>query len=295
MSLDQLPEAPVIASRPYETQRQRVVPAYVRVIGIALAATIGLSTLGFILLGAVSFLHVHVNDSTSQSLTVSGTPRLAVQSDVVDLHVTSGAGNSVTVRTVRHASALTYDLAQRALRQMTAQVSQSGDDITLTTHLPSFNEGIVVTQISMSVYVTVPQTTNLDIHSDVGDVDVQGVTGTMTIAGKTSDIELTDTTLVGSSSLRADVGDIICFCTLADAASLQLITVTGDIRLSLPRATSASLTASTDTGTVRVASVWPISTTHTNVGAVANGNLNANPSGTITADSSVGDITIVSR
>jgi len=292
MSLDQLPETPVIESQSYETQRRRETPTYVRVIGIVLAATIGLATLGFIALGAASFLSVRVNDSTTQTLAVSGTPRLVVQTDVTDLHITSGTGNSVTVRTVRHAKALTYDLAQRALRQMTTETSQSGDNVTITTHLPSFNDGIAATQINMSVYVTVPQTTNLDMHSDVGDVDVQGVTGTMTIAGKTSDIDLSDTTLVGASSLRAEVGDITCFCTLADAASVQLSTTTGDIRLSLPSTTSASLTASTDIGDVKVASVWPISTTRNNVGAGASGNLNANPTGSITAQSSVGDITV---
>jgi hypothetical protein len=295
MSLDQLPETPVTESRAYETAHRHAPPTYVRIIGIVLAATIGLSTLAFIVLGAVSFLSVRVEDSTTRTFTVSGTPRLVVQSDVGDLHIASSAGNGVTVRTVRHASALTNDFAQRILRQMTTEANQNGDSISITTHLPGFNESIGVTQISMSVYITLPRTANLDIRSDVGDVDVQGVAGTITIAGTTSDIRLSDTTLVGASTLRANVGDINCSCTLADSASLHLSTITGDIVLSLPSATSASLTASTTTGNVRVESNWPVSVTHKDTGAAASGDLTPNPTGSITAQATVGDITLSAR
>src|SRR5262245_31010595 len=99
MSIDQLPDTSQAEAQPYVEERRREIPVHVRVIGITLAVVMGLSTLGIIALGAISFLSVRVADSTTQTFSVAKTPRLVVQSDVVDLHITAGSTNTVTVRT----------------------------------------------------------------------------------------------------------------------------------------------------------------------------------------------------
>lgn len=276
-------------------ERQRVVPVYVRVIGIVLAATFGLSTLGLILLGAASFLSVSVSDSTSQSIAVTNPASLVVQSDVVDLHISASNTNQITVKTTRRASALTHGLAQRALDQMSTDVSSSDDTVTITTRLPDFNTGLGVNQIDMRVDVTVPATTNLDISSDVGNVDVRGVNGTMTITSNAGNLTLRNATLAGISTLRNDAGNITCVCALDDSASSVFSTVAGNISLMLPRATSASLTATAGTGNVTIDPVWRLPVTRKDAGAVASGDLALGPTGSITAQSTVGNITVLSR
>lgn len=296
MSLDQLPETPVIEQRPYVPERRRVVPVYVRVIGIVLAATFGLSTLGLILLGAVSFLSVRADDSTTQSFSLTEAPAsLIVHSDVVNLNIASGGTNTITVRTERHASAVTYDLAQRALHDMRAEATISANSVTVTTQLPNFGYSFGVNQIDMSVYVTVPATTHLDISTDVGNVNVQGVRGGMTITSNAGNLTLSDATFSSASSLRNDAGNISCDCALDDSASVRFSTVAGNIDLTLPQATSASLTATAGTGNVTIDQVWPLSVTRKDAGAVASGDLVSNPTGSITALSTVGNITVLAR
>lgn len=95
----------------------------------------------------------------------------------------------------------------------------------------------------------------LDVATDVGDVDVEGVVA-RDVAASTDvgDLTLAGIDLGGNLSVSTDVGDVDVTLESAVSATFDLSTDVGDIDLLLPRSPDAGydVAVSTDVGSVRV-------------------------------------------
>lgn len=272
-------------------QRPRT-PRWIRIVAGVLATIMGVAICALVAVGVIQLVGIRAGDSSTRTLALSArTPHVSIQNDAADLHIATTGENSITVRTERWATAITYDQAQQALARMTTEVRQDGDAVTITVRTAQLHAG----SQELTLYVTVPQRTDLAVRTDAGHVHVRDITGNLSLETGAGNLNLDDVSLMGASSLRTGSGDIACRCALADAASVTVNADAGNIDLTLPQVTRATLWVVTDTGNISIASAWQIEVIGRTAGASANGELAPHPTGTISVQTKSGDVSVQSR
>ena len=171
---------------------------------------------------------------------VNGTPNIVINDNVGTIHVHTGSANDVTVTASRKSFGFFGNADD-------AQIKYNQQDNTITVNVGGsgfFDSGRV------DLDVTVPSTTDLQLKTDTGEIDVTGVNGQMSLQTDTGTINATGDTLTGQSSLKADTGAITFNGSLDANGSYQFQTDTGAINVTLPSNSAFHLDATTDTGAI---------------------------------------------
>jgi hypothetical protein len=316
-------------------ERRRISP-WVPLAGgclIALAALMALCAAGAGLLAAVSVGSAPASDTITKSFAVSGTPAVVVRSDAGNVHVVTGAGGAVVVTLDREVRAVSRDAAQRSLEAIRLTTSQDGNTVNVSLTVPGpsgfrdfFNRRTELT-------VTVPAAANIAANLGAGNLDITGVSGTLTSDVGAGNLHLTnlaltgtanvsvnagnltadhvsgvlaarmdfgrltldDVTLADTSTLRMSAGNVEVSGTLPPGASLDIVDHTGNVTLALPRETSARLDATSNAGNISVDPAWPIAVSREASNASAQGSLGTNPTGAVTIHVDAGNITLDAR
>jgi hypothetical protein len=290
-------------------------PTFLKVLGGCLAAGLLLLILacGATVAAAGFFFHdtTERNASTTQTFAVSDTPTVRIHGDFANVRVMPGDVGQVTVHATKSARDRSSDQARRDLDNMTVSATQAGNVVTVEVSEPSGDFHFWYER-HLDLDVTVPAKANVDGTLSAGNIRLDGLTGTVSLNGDAGNVELNDTTLAGASTvsehagniqldgvtvaqgltLRSDAGNIDFSGTLTSGASLDAHSQVGNVTLDLPLATDAHLTAKTQAGNISVASEWPVSVSRDGSNATASGDLSAHPSGTVSATTDAGNITV---
>ncbi|HEV8191108.1 MAG TPA: hypothetical protein VGP82_06450, partial [Ktedonobacterales bacterium] len=154
---------------------------YVWLIGGCLAL-VAVTILACAVLGGVfaGFLihvanEVPVSETTTQSLSVTGTPSLDIQDTAGNVEVVAGSAGTVGVEVTKSVRAATSDEARNDLNGIHVDVTQTGNTIKVVT---TFEEGSGIgRQPRVDLTLTVPPTTNVSGQVTTGGVRITDVSG----------------------------------------------------------------------------------------------------------------------
>jgi hypothetical protein len=191
--------------------------------------------------GAVSNQDTTSGNSISQSFTVQGTPTLVINNDAGTITIASGSDGSVGVTATKYSS-------DGNTSDMTVSFSQTGDTISITGRLPQQQSSDVEKHIDFAI--TTPATTNVQVNTKAGLVQMQGISGQMAVDADAAAIEMQQGTLQGNSTFQTTAGAITFQGSLDPRSSDSFNSITGAISLTLPSDASFQLKATISVGTI---------------------------------------------
>lgn len=118
--------------------------------------------------------------------------------------------------------------------------------VTVTDNSPRSNRN------SVDFDVTVPASSDLDLNARAGDITiVDGVQGTVNLQGGAGDISVSNTTLIGSGSIKVSTGAITFAGSIASGAAYQFQGNASNLDITLPSNTNSHVSARTTAGTIQ--------------------------------------------
>lgn len=219
----------------------------------------------------------------SRTFQVSTSPHLVIDDPTGQVSIHSGgSGSSVSIR----ATKLTEGFGGNP-NNIHVNYTESSDNNTVTVTVdngPSF-VGLPVVNLD----ITVPNAIDLNLTSNTGSIDVNGVTGQMSLQSNTGSITAEQDNLTGSSTLKTDTGSVKFNGTIAQNSNYVFSTNTGSVNVTLPSDSTFHVDAKTDTGSFN--SDFPVSNTDKQgLGSEVHGDVGNSPTTTITLDTDTGSI-----
>jgi uncharacterized cupredoxin-like copper-binding protein len=269
-------------------------PSFVRVIGTLLIAFVVVMLLcGGItaVVAAMTFTSAPATATLDKTFSFSGTPTLVVHGGASSVHINPGGNGQVTLHVSNQVRAITHALAQSELDAIDVTTSQSGNVITIQQDDSRDLGWHFFNSRRIDLTITAPANTNLNIIEDAGSIDVTGFTGKVTTQVNAGSATLSNMTMATGSSLRVNAGSLDIDGALQSGASLVVVVDAGSADVTLPHNTSAHLNASASAGSVSV-NGWDIPELHDAANVTAIGDLNPNPTGSITAHVNAGSFSL---
>jgi hypothetical protein len=229
--------------------------------------------------------------TVTKTAAVTGTPNIVLHAEAANVDVTPGDSGQVVVTLNKEVRAFSHDAAQRYLNELTLDVQQTGNTVTITSHSPSFNGPFDYFQRSVHLEISVPQSSNLDTTLQAGNMDISDVHGKLAADMQAGNLQLSQVTLNDGSTLHVTAGNITEDGNLMPGASLDVRVTAGNVTLMLPQSTDVHLTATAHAGNVSVDG-WDIPIVRQAADATATGDLGANPSGSLTIEVTAGNVTV---
>jgi Putative adhesin len=292
------PMLPILPQQqiPPPKPRQRISMS-TRVIGIIVA----LSTLVLIaciitggFAGSIVFFALRqppVTESGDKAFTIQQKASLVVHNSFGRIRVVSGESMQVSLSYVKTAYGLSAANARDNLKTFRINSAQTGDHITIGVQYDT-TIGFTSLLRHTDITVTVPSTTDVDVHNSAGDIEITGVTGQIVQHNSAGNTVFTNDTFTGNSSLDSSAGKITIINghfessipikssagsihmdgKLADGASLNISNSAGDISFDAELSTNNTLHMTDSAGSITLA--LPINTkshvsAHTNAGSIA--------------------------
>ena len=139
-------------------------------------------------------------DQWNKVYKVTARPDVHVETNDAAIEVSAGDANEVAVRVLTSG----YDISSSGV-QIERDV-QTGNRIEIAVRVPRVSWSWGVTNRSVHIELTVPRTSNLDLHSGDGHIRASGVTGDLQMETRDGSIEVSD--LRGSVRLHSGDGHI---------------------------------------------------------------------------------------
>ena len=149
-------------------------------------------------------------DEWSKSYQVQGTPRLRLETSDANIRVTPGEGRAVAVHVTTEGWKIGGD-------GITITDHQSGDQVEIVVRFPRHVFHVDLGRRRVDIEISVPRQADLDLHTGDGNVDVQGVRGSMVLHSGDGKLNLSEL----DGTLRAETGD----------GNIDLRNVRGDLTL----------------------------------------------------------------
>ena len=261
-------------------------------LGLALVALLACALVGGLVIGIAFKLanEVSATATTTQTYAVSGVPTLDIHNVAGRVQVQQGVPGVVTIEITKVARDTSQSAAQADLDKIAVNISQSGDQLTLTTDFA--DDGVFASSSAVNLLISAPPATNITADVTAGDIQVNDISGVMELTTGAGSASLSGVTLGDGSRITVATGSATVSGAIAPGASLDIAVSTGDVTLRLPADTQAQLDARTNIGSITVVG-WPIQTARLNrVGATASGPLGDSPNANIHIRVDTGDITI---
>ncbi len=220
--------------------------------------------------------------SETRTYTVNALPTLVLNDATGTVTIHTGSANSqVSIQATKH-----YQSFGTA---PTVQYSQDGNTINATVQNQS-NNFLSFGSDNVDFNVTIPANANLKIHTETGTIDVEGVSGTMSLTTDTGSITANQDALSGPSTLQTATGSITFDGSIAPSGNYQFSTDTGSVDVTLPASSSFHLDASTDTGSIDSDFTQVNVRERDVVGSDAHGDVGNSSSATVTLKTNTGSI-----
>ena len=204
---------------------------------ILLALLSGISS-GFRYLGIGTTVHTNA----AQSFTVNQQAVVSVQNNVGNITIHRGSGNQVSVTaTVRddflgHDPKVSYKNPDSNTVDIAVEDNGSG---------PNF-----LNLSSVNLDITVPDNMALDLHTSVGNIDIQGIRGQVTARSSAGNVTITNANLSGSGELQSSAGNVNFNGGFADNANYRLHTSAGNVSVNFAPNANVHIDARTSAGNI---------------------------------------------
>ncbi len=222
--------------------------ASITLAGIAfLVLTIVLLVVGFSLLVTAGIYMINSTESVeSRRFIMDEHPHVVVNNEIGTIHVNASKdAHIVTFQTKRHSKRF----ARSANESWVSYEHSEGENeiradvervYTPESNLPK----------SIDFTITVPRQADLELHTNVGDMRVSGISGEMSLTCDIGTIYVTEGMLCGNSILQTNLGSVNFHEAIDSSGSYQFATETGSVHVILPDDTPFELDASTQFGNI---------------------------------------------
>lgn len=264
--------------------------------------------LGILLLGAAAVVVVAAligglmaavgqteqTDVTTKTFAVSGMPSLVVSDSAGNVTIQSGSGAHVTVQVTKHAWAASTAVARRGLSTVAVNLAQSGNAISVTAQFPTnvFDSGMA--RRTVDLLITAPPQVNVDVNLGAGNLQARQLSGAIKLVSGAGNLTLSGDTFAQTSLLNTGAGNITGDCAIASGANVRMQIGAGNATLTMPADTPAHLVASTGVGNMTITG-WSMPMMGPGVGHHTSGDMNPNPTATLTIQIGTGNLTMTSR
>lgn len=218
----------------------------------------------------------------ARTFPVTGSPALILSSDAGSVTVNRGGTDSIVVQATKYAS------FGGNLNNIQVNYTQSGSTLNVTVHRSGTFNFFNATSVDFTV--TVPPTTDLQITTNAGSINVNNVSGKMSLVSNAGSIGATQVSLTDSSMFKTNAGSINFNGSIGTSGTYDFETNAGSIDMTLPGSASFHLNASTDVGSITTN--FPVSVNHSAAGATASGDVGTTPQATLTLKTNAGSITL---
>lgn len=224
------------------------------------------------------------SSTQTQAFSVNSNPELTIDDPVGTISVHTGdTGNQIIVRTTKQAE---FPVGSN-LNNTTVVATTGGNGVTVTVNN---NNGNFTGSVSVNLDVTVPADSNLQLKTNVGDIEVKGVSGQMTLNSNTGSIRAEDDVLTDSSTMRTNVGSVNFEGQITNGDAYDFESNTGSVNVTLPADSTFHVDAKTDTGSIN--SDFPVGIQQSTVGEEVHADIGNAPTTTITMRTNTGSIHI---
>ncbi|HEX3051761.1 MAG TPA: DUF4097 family beta strand repeat-containing protein [Aggregatilineaceae bacterium] len=186
------------------------------------------------------------------TLTSDTVTTLDVRGEVGTITIRAGASGQVQVDYTKTAYAKTEDDAREEAKNMTVKVEQQDASVWVDAIQTQYRDHTNTNSVDLTI--SVPASTNLTVQTEVGDVNISGITSPdkLIVTGDVGDLTLTDVVAPAGMSLKNDVGDVSFAGTITGTGSCAITTSTGDIDVKFPADIAIQLDAAADVGNIDV-------------------------------------------
>jgi Putative adhesin len=219
----------------------------------------------------------------ARTFTVSTNPALMLTSNTGSVTVNRGsANNRIIVQATKFAG------FGGNLNNLQINYSQNGNTLTVAaTSSGTFN---FFNATSVDFVITVPNATSLQIHTNAGSINVNGVNGNMSLVSNAGSIGATQSSLSGNSTFKTNAGSINFNGSIGTSGTYDFETNAGSIDMTLTGSPSFHLSASTDVGSISTS--FPVIVNRNTAGATANGDVGTTPQAMLKLTTNAGSITL---
>jgi hypothetical protein len=179
------------------------------------------------------------------SFTVGAHPTILITIDVGTLHVRAGGtGSDVTIQATRHTTLLT-DINATDVRS-----TQSSTNNSITVDVVRLTAVTLLTAPSVDIDATVPSAADLHLKTNIGAIDVAGISGQLSLRSDTGTIAATQAVLAAGSQFSTNTGAVTFAGAIGPQGGYAFLTDTGSVNVTLPATPAFHVDASTTTGSV---------------------------------------------
>jgi len=257
--------------------------AFIIIVLLCSGASIIGSLLGFGLGIGGSFRNSVTEPAQTFTVSTNSAPVLTLTSDAGSVTVNRGsANNRIIVQAKKYAS------FGGNLNNIQINYNQNGNTVTVAaSNSGTFN---FFNGTNVDFIVTVPNTTDLQIHTNAGSINVNGVNGKMSLMSNAGTIGATQSSLTGSSTFKTNAGSVNFNGSIGSTGTYDFETNAGSIDMTLSGNPSFHLNANTNVGSINTS--FPVAVNRNTVGATANGDVGTAPQATLTLKTNAGSINL---
>ena len=262
------------------------------VLGVILLALLACALVSGLVIGIAVKLanEVSATATSTQTYTVSGVPALDIHNAAGRVEVQQGVPGVVNIQITKVARDTSQQAAQADLDKISVNITQVGDQLTLTTTFA--DEDAFISSSAVNLLISVPPEANITANVAAGDVQIGGISGLVEVTTGAGSVTLQNVTLGAGSRLQIATGSATVSGALAAGANVNIAVSTGSVTLRLPGETQARLDARTNVGSITITG-WPLESSRLDrVGATVNGALGDAPTATIQIRVDTGNITV---
>ena len=189
------------------------------------------------------------------NLPAAGDVRISVMSAHGQVEVIGWGREEVVISATVRIKAASKSNAWRIYEGIVFEIFEDPEFISVRADLPNIRKDSIRgegnTKVSIDYVINVPMTADVDVQSVTGVISIAGMAGTVHVLCDSGSIEMLSGG--GEGVLKTGNGDINCGLSgLPSGGMLFLRTGRGDVSLDIPGDTDALLTARTDNGRVRM-------------------------------------------
>lgn len=258
------------AQKPHDYRRHQTWWA----VAVAIVATLVMLAIAFTIVRAAGD---HLQRTMSEPAVVYEmelVPTVHIYAEAGDIHIHRGSGSTVIIKATKH-----LGIFDKSTSNPDMITHQNGNIVTIRTKLESYFDlwGGGISFVSLDI--TLPSTSNIQLGELAGNISINDINGQMAIHNQAGNITLEGSQLSNVSSLSSSAGRISFDGALDQHGSYRFSTTAGDILLTLPSSSSVNINAQATVGSVR--------------NAFGDGPIGNIPQASVGVTAGAGDITIV--
>jgi Putative adhesin len=217
------------------------------------------------------------------SYNVAVNPTLILNNEAGSVTIKSGSQGKIDIQATRYAS------FGGSINNVHTQVSPDTNANTLTVTTSRSGQDFFNTS-GIDFVITVPRSTNLQISTNAGSLNVSDVSGTMSLNTHAGTIGVDGAALTGSSEFKTNAGSVNFNGSIATSGAYDFETNAGSIDVTLPATSTFHVNANTDAGSINTS--FPATVNRSTVGASLNADIGTTPQATVTLKTNAGSITL---